>query len=79
MTALVDYQHAEDNDRELPGEEKRIPCGAVKSQHHLAGFDDREAAFDRRGARPLLSSRPLSSPEIITSSASGATAAAGRA
>ena len=74
VAALVDDEHADDDDRELPGEQERIRREGSQSQQQLAGLDDDEAAFElaRRPGRPCPG-RPLSRPRIMTTPSGPAT------
>jgi hypothetical protein len=63
VAVLVDDQHAEDDDRELPGEQQRIRREGSQGQQQLAGLDDDEAAFDQRPGKAALIPAPSEPPE----------------
>ena len=63
VAALVDDEHAEDDDRELPGEQQRIRREGSQGQQQLACFDDDEDAFDQRAAQAASVLVPSQPPE----------------
>ena len=63
VAALVNNEHAEDDDRELPGKQERIRREGSQSQHQLASLDNDQAAFDQRTGKAAFVLMPSQPPE----------------